>query len=153
MSLLRRLNEKIHASSFLCSFAIQSSIIDQKFRNHQNFCAHVKMYLTLKRAIKFADIDLLRHALRKIIVIFQTKMIETSNYAQTLLRVLHLIDSSIVTKKFQNVILINSLINLQRSVNTNFEVDKLVKLLNLHLKTFRRDRSVFFKHSDKLLEN
>ena len=71
------------------------------------------MYLTLKNAIKVADIDLLRHVLRKIIIVFQIKVARIFNYAQALLRFLYMIDSSTFFKELQNAILANCLINLQ----------------------------------------
>lgn len=44
---------------------------DEERQNHINFCAHVEVYLQLKHAIKFADIGLLRCALRECALIFQ----------------------------------------------------------------------------------
>ncbi|MCJ1360191.1 MAG: hypothetical protein MMC33_010194 [Icmadophila ericetorum] len=43
---------------------------DEQFHNHQKFCAHVETYLTLRYAIKHADIGLLRHALRYTTIMF-----------------------------------------------------------------------------------
>jgi len=49
---------------------------------------------------------------------------------------MHIINSSIAIKELQNVILSNDLINLLEENNINFEIDQLLKLLNLNLKTF-----------------
>jgi len=39
-------------------------------------------------------------------------------------------------KKLQDAILINNLVNFQNRENFNFEIDQLLKLLNLNLKLF-----------------
>jgi len=58
-------------------------------------CAHVKTYLILRYAIKYANIDLLRYALHHTTVMFQTEIAETLKYEQTLLYIFHLTDSTI----------------------------------------------------------
>ena len=79
-------------------------------------------------------------------------MTEVSKYAQTLLYMLHLVDSSAVTIQLQECLLINSLVNLQGLSHFNFELNHLLKLLNNNLKAFLHEQSYFSKNSDKLLK-
>ena len=126
---------------------------DQEFQNHQNFCANVEVYLTLRYAIKHADIGLLRHALRRVTMVFQAEVAGTPNYSYALLRVLHMVDSPAASVELQDSILANSLVNLRGGDNTNFEVDRLLELLNNNLKAFQKERSYFSPNSDRLLES
>ena len=96
----------------LRSIHYHSSLI-KNFTIIKIFYTHEKVYLTLKNIIKVVNIDLFRHALRKITIVFQIKVARISNYAQTLLHFFYIIDSSAFSKKLQNVILTNYLINLQ----------------------------------------
>jgi len=75
---------------------VESSACDKHFNNYQNYCAHIETYLILQYAIKYANIDLLRYALRHTTVMFQTKTAEILKYEQTLLYIFHLTDSAIV---------------------------------------------------------
>ena len=125
---------------------------DEIFFNHQNYCVHVKLYLTLRHIIKHADIDLLRYSFRKIAVAFQFETIESSKYVKAFLRLFHVIDFSTIFVKLQKTILISSLINLQKQFDTNFETDRLLKLLNLNLKIFQRERFLFSNNHQKYLE-
>ncbi len=132
---------------------VESSACDEHFNNHQNYCAHVETYLILQYAIKYANIDLLCYALRHMTVMFQTETAETLKYEQTLLYILYLIDSAIMMTRLQECMLINSLMNLQDVEDFNFELNRLLELLNNNLKTFQRKRSSFTKNSDQMLEN
>ena len=128
-------------------------LCDQQFENHQNFCAHVESYLTLRYAIKHADIGLLRHALRHVTLIFQARVASTPKYAQALLYTLHTVDSPASSDRLQEAILMNGLVNLRGAEDSHFETDRLLELLNNNLKVFQQERSYFSKNSDQLLEN
>ena len=153
MNALTRINDQIHAPPPSTTADAEPPALDQEFRNHQNFCAHVELYLTLRYAIKHADIGLLRRALRQVMMMFQAESAGTPNYAQVLLRVLHMTDSPAATLELQDAILANSLVNLRGNEDSNYETDRLLELLNNNLKTFQRERSFFSKNSDKLLED
>ena len=126
---------------------------DEERQNHINFCSHVEVYLQLKHAIKFADIGLLRRALRECTLIFQAKIGGTPNYGRELLRLTHLTDSPASSITLQNAVLTNSLVNLKGEQGHSFETDRLVELLNGMLKEFQSERSIFSKDSDTLLEH
>lgn len=126
---------------------------DEEQQNHINFCAHVEVYLQLKHAIKFADIGLLRRALRECTLMFQAKIGGTPNYGRELLRLTHLTDSPASDIILQRAVLINSLVNLKGTQGHSFETDRLVELLNAMLKEFQSERSIFSKDSDTLLEH
>ena len=72
----------------------------------------MKLYLTFRYIIKHVDIDLLRYSLRKIVIAFQFKTIESSKYVKIFLHFLHVIDFSKTFENLQKVILVSSLINL-----------------------------------------
>ncbi len=97
LQVLNSISDRIHQSSFTTKVVVESSACDEHFNNHQNYCAYVKTYLILQYTIKYANIDLLRYALRHTTVMFQTETAEIFKYEQTLLYILHLIDSAIVT--------------------------------------------------------
>lgn len=151
--MLHQINRDLHTKPSEDYESDRQPVVDQEMRNHQNFCSHGETYLTLKHAIKMADIGLIRYVLRKVTVMFQAKVAATPNYAKALLRMMHLVDSPAATKELQDAVLSNGLVNLQGESNTNFEVDRLLEMLNLNLKTFQRERSHFSPNSDQLLEN
>ncbi len=153
LQVLNSISDRIHWFSLMTKVVVESSACDEHFNNHQNYCAHVETYLILQYAIKYANIDLLCYALRHMTVMFQTETAETLKYEQTLLYILYLIDSAIMMTRLQECMLINSLMNLQDVEDFNFELNRLLELLNNNLKTFQRKRSSFTKNSDQMLEN
>ena len=153
MNMLGRISRKLQAELPSTSIDMLPPTLDQQFQNHQNFCDHVESYLTLRYAIQYADIGLLRHALRHTTVIFQASVAGTPKYAQALLYTLYAIDSSAATIRLQESILMNSLVNLRGDEESSFETDRLLEILNNNLKTFQHERSYFSKYSDTLLEN
>jgi hypothetical protein len=47
----------------------------------------------------------------------------------------------------------NEIVNLRDQLNSNFETNRLRKLLNNNLKSFQKERTVSFKNDDELLVN
>ncbi len=148
LQVLNSISDKIHWFSIMTKVIVESSACDEHFNNHQNYCAYVETYLTLWYAIKYANIDLLRYALRYMTVMFQTETIETLKYKQTLLYILHLTDSTIAMTRLQECMLINSLMNLWSIEDFNFELNWLLELLNNNLKMFQRKQFSFTKNND-----
>lgn len=70
--------ERLRAPEPSSNPSMQTPSRDQQYQNHQHFCAHVEIYLTLKYAIKHADIGLLRYALRFVTIVFQAEVAGTS---------------------------------------------------------------------------
>ena len=93
MKLLRYIDRNLHQLITTFNNFTNFVMSDEIFLNHQNYCVHVKLYLTLRHVIKYADIDLFRYSLRKIAVAFQFEAIESSKYVKTFLRLFHVIDS------------------------------------------------------------
>ena len=150
--MLNAIFSKIHLAMSQQAVDLKSSKCDQIFNNHQNFCTHVELYLILRYVIKYANIDLLRYAIRHIVVLFQIKNAKLLKYANALLYLIHLTDSSATTQRLQDCVLANSLINAQDITNTSFELDRLIELLNNSLKMFQKKRFYFSKHNDQHLE-
>lgn len=126
--------------------------LDEQLANHQRFCFHVEVYLTLSHAIKHADIGLLRHALRLCAVIMQSGCAGMPKYAPALLYVLHLVDSLAASPQLQRCVLANSLVNLQGGVDSNFELDRLLELINNNLRAYQTERAYYAISSDELLQ-
>lgn len=104
--------------------------LDDIFHNHQMFCAHVERYLVLKEAIKYGDIGLLRHGLRHAMVLFNSGVTSTPKYAQGLLYMIHMVDSSATTEDFQRFVLANMLVNLRGKADGFIENDRCLELEN-----------------------
>jgi hypothetical protein len=83
---------------------------------------------------------------------FQVSVAKILKYAHALLHILHVIDSSTATLRLQNCILMNDLVNLRDADDSNFEIDRLLELLNNNLKIFQQERSYYSLFSDSLLE-
>ena len=62
-------------------------------------------------------------------------------------------DSSAATIRLQKCVLANNLINLRDVENSNFELNRLLELLNNNLRAFQKKRSHFSKNDDQLLKN
>ena len=76
-------------------------IWDEVWNNHVRYCNHVATYLSLRHAIRFADIGLLRISIRECCVFFQAKSLSARNYAREMIRTLHMVDSNAATKTLQ----------------------------------------------------
>ena len=104
--------------------------VDEEMFNHRCFIRHMDVYLLLRRSIQFADVGLLKQALRETCIIFQAKASRSENYAPELLRLLHACDSEATSWRLQRAIICNMLVNLAGKPGKTFEVDRLVEFLN-----------------------
>ena len=125
---------------------------NQVFFNHQCFMRHMDIYISLRYAIKFADIELLRSMLRETCILFQAKQGHCDNYGPELLRLLHTCDSPAASSNLKKAILANSLVNLQAAPGKWFEVDRLVEFVNALVATSKRDRLSSTKPLEELLK-
>lgn len=133
---------------------VEDDVTDSVYANHQRFCEHVEAFMTLRYAIKHADIGILRHALKEATILMLSKEAKTPKYAKGLLYTWHLVASSASNKRLQDYVLANSLVNLQSKEDTNFELDRLLELLNGKLKCFQKERTNFATdRSDELLQS
>ena len=118
-------------------------VTDDVYHNHELFCSHVESFMTLRYAIKHADIGILRFALRDTTMLFLSREARSPKYSRALLYTLHLVDSPAADKRLQDYVLANSLVNLQGKEDTNFELDRLLELHNGKLKKFQKERTNF----------
>ena len=116
---------------------------DEIFLNHKYYCANVQVYLTLKYAIKYADIGLLRYILPYTTAMFHDKEAHKTNYATASLYMLHLTSSGASDEKLQDFVLANSIVNLKGQQDSNFELDRLLELHNGLLRRFINERTSF----------
>lgn len=68
--------------------------------------------MTLLYAIKYGDVDRLRHALREVTVFLQAPSARKSKYAREMLRQLHIIDTKAADPLLHEAYLANVLVNL-----------------------------------------
>ncbi|KAL8926613.1 MAG: hypothetical protein Q9172_001712 [Xanthocarpia lactea] len=129
----------------------QDPPVNEIWYNHQCFIRHMNVYFILTHAIKFADIGLLRQALREACIIFQAPEGQTTNYGPELLRLMHLYDSEAAHPDLQRAMLVNSLVNLRGTRGKTFEVDRLVEFLNAAVAIARKDRTNSTKTTHDLL--
>ena len=59
-----------------------------------------------------------------------------------------MINIQTISKKFQDIVLINCVVNLKKNFNSFFKIDKLLKLFNFIFKIFWKKYSQFFKNND-----
>ena len=149
VTLLDRIVELVNPNGF--NDLKQTEPLNEVWYNHQCFIRHMNIYLLLCHAIKFADIGLLRQALREACVMFQAKEGQTTNYGPELLRLMHLYDSDASHPQLQRAMLVNSLVNLRGVYGKTFEVDRLVEFLNAFVAIVRKDRANSTKPMEELL--
>ena len=149
----QRLKNVVDIFNQRASYEGNSAIpLNQKWANHQRFIRHMDVYFLLRSSIKFADIELLRQALRETCIIFQSPEARADNYAPELIRLLQMVDSQACSQKLQRAILSNMLVNLHGDEGKTFEVDRLVEFLNRLVAMTKRDRLSSTKPIKELLE-
>ena len=77
---LNNVSIKLYNSSVKSSQNKIHSLFNQKFKNHQNYCVYVKLYLNLQYTIKHTDIEFFQWTLKRVAVIFQAVSTETPHY-------------------------------------------------------------------------
>ena len=140
----------VHFFNFQIQFVFV--IENEMFENHFRFIKHMKIYFQLRHFIKYDDIELLKHVLRNICVIFQISKENIFNYATKLIRFVHLYCSETSNVILQKAILINSFVNLQNSNDKCFETNRLLKYFNEIFKKNLTIRRNFIKNFDDLFK-
>lgn len=145
------MNELIVIVHFF-DFQIQSAFVieNEIFENYFRFIKHMKIYFQLRHVIKYDDIELLKHVLRNICVIFQISKKNIFNYAAKLIRLIHLYCSKTSNVILQKTMLINNFVNLQNRYDKCFETNRLLKYFNEILKKNLAIRRNFIKNFDDL---
>lgn len=97
--------------------------------------------MTFCYAIKHGNVELLRHAIKKVCIIMQAPITSKSKYAQVLLRQFHIINTKFANSILQKMYLANALINLQGLPHTIYKMDLLLEHQNGKFKHFCLDKS------------
>ena len=123
---------------------------DEEWLNHVKFIRNVVPYLTLKAAIKHADIGMLRHAINDCCLVFAGSG-KRWLYTRELFYYKWITDSPATEPQLQRAILYNSLVNRRGAKDSYFEIDRAVELLNAFIKQLRADRHTSSMHEKLLL--
>lgn len=124
---------------------------DDEFYNHVKFMELAEMSMSLRLAIKHADIGLLRRIVHQCCLVFLgTKQ---PHYASEMMRLTWLISTEACDPQLQQAILSNGLVNNQGRSDSWFPVDRMNEHLNLSLKEilWARKNSTF--NVDYLFDN
>ncbi|SMY18830.1 unnamed protein product [Zymoseptoria tritici ST99CH_1A5] len=115
---------------------------NEERRNHVRFLHVVETYHMLSRAVKYADISLLRRVVNRCILIFHAR--SHKNYAFIILWMKWLTDSEASDPVLQRAMLANGFVNIAGTEDSWFEIDRANEFLNRYLKTLissRRNRT------------
>lgn len=108
--------------------------------NHAHFYRIVKLYMTFCYAIKNGDTGLLKYALRKVCIIFQSPVVGKPKYARMMLKQLHIFNTKAADPVLQEAYLANSLVNPKGQSRTFYEMNLLLEHPNGEFKRFQTDR-------------
>lgn len=116
---------------------------DTEFYNHVKFMEVAEILMTLRHAIKYADIGLVRRVIDQCCVAFIGN--KQSRYAAEMLRFRWLISSAACYPELQRAILANGLVNTSGRSDSWYPIDQMNEHLNLMLKEilFARRNSTF----------
>ena len=120
------------------------------WNNHVRFCRIVEPYMTLCYTIKNGNMGLLRYALKKLCIIFQTPVACKPKYARTMLRQVHIFDTKVANPIFQKAYLANALINLKEERRTFYKMDLLLEHQNRDFKYFLANCRSSLQESDEM---
>jgi hypothetical protein len=123
---------------------------DEEWLNHVKFIRNALPYLTLKIAIKYADIGMLRYAINDCCLVFAGSGSKWL-YIRELFYYKWLTDSPATEPQLQKAILYNSLVNRRGAKDSYFEMDRAVELLNGLIKQLKADRHTSSIHEKLLL--
>ncbi|KAI5299435.1 hypothetical protein KEM55_002166 [Ascosphaera atra] len=123
---------------------------DMVFAGIVQFIDIVRVYLTLKDAIRCADLGLIKRCLAR-----SSLFLPGSNkrkYASLSLYMTWLTHSAATSERLKKAVLANGLVNLRGSSNSWFEIDRLNEFLNLRLKTAMRFKRTSTESLSSLFE-
>lgn len=115
------------------SFNTGASPVDEQFTTHARFVQQTETYLTLKYAIRFGDVGLIKRCLTRCSLLFHGT--NQTNYAFLSLYMTWLTSTDAVDKPLQDAILANSLVNTRGDRDGHYEMDRLNELLNLEFRS------------------
>ncbi|CAN6663813.1 hypothetical protein TRVA0_035S00936 [Trichomonascus vanleenenianus] len=100
--------------------------------SHYAFLEHMEAYLILRYGVKFGDIGLISEAVSRLLCYFSAT--GDTRYAKEMVYLKLLTNSSAMKPCGQRAVLSGYLVNLRGEEDSWFETDRLVKLLNGHIK-------------------
>jgi hypothetical protein len=116
----------------------ESKPTDYEFSAHAKFLQQMETYKTLKYAIKYADIGLIKRVLVRCCLLFHGS--GQSKYAFLSLYMTWLTQTDAADKMLQDAILANGLVNLRGTEDGWFEMDRLNEFFNLQMKILMATR-------------
>jgi hypothetical protein len=127
--------------------------LDDEWQNHIRFIQHVRPYLLLKWSIKYADLGLIRQAMRECCVLFQAPSGRKGNYAREMIRYLQLVDSEAVKSEVADYILLNALVNPSGKVDGWYPMDQHLEFINLDIRNGLSDRRSSYDKGEWIRNN
>ena len=110
----------------------ENEAIDEVFRNQIRYIQDMETYLTLKFAIKHADIGLIQDVIVRSCMLFAGG--GRTNYANLCLYMLHVLVSGAATPELRHAFLSSMLVNCRGKEDSWFETDRLNEHHNLLLR-------------------
>lgn len=115
-----------------------SAPVDEVFRNHVRFLQDMELYLSLKFAIKYADLGLIERAIVRCCLVFAGS--GHTNYANLSLYLTRLLATDAADPPLKRALLSGMLVNCRGVEDGWFEVDRLNEHHNLSLKILLQGR-------------
>jgi hypothetical protein len=112
--------------------------IDFPFSTHAKFLQQMAIYKILKKAIKYADIGIIRRILIQCCLLFHGS--KKSKYAFLSLYMTWLTQTPAASPELQQAILANGLVNIRGAEDSWFEIDRLNEFFNLQMKILMATR-------------
>jgi len=112
--------------------------VDEVFQNHVRFIQDMEVYLTLKFAIKHADIGLIERVIVRCCLLFSGSA--KSQYTQLALYLTRLLATKAADQVLQRSLLASMLVNCRGQQDSWFEIDRLNEHHNLVLKLLLQGR-------------
>jgi hypothetical protein len=113
--------------------------LDYEFENNKNFLNNVFPYMVLTDAIKLGDIQLLRYAIRSLLLMFSALKSKTT-YQYELCHYFWLTCTQASDEQLQDIILRESLVNRQGKQDSWYEMDRYNELINARVKQAKYSR-------------
>jgi hypothetical protein len=112
--------------------------IDFLFSTHAKFLQQMATYKTLKKAIKYADIGIIRRIFAQSCLLFHGS--KKSKYAFLSLYMTWVTQTPATSPELQRAILADGLVNIRGADDSWFEIDRLNEFFNLQMKILMATR-------------
>lgn len=122
--------------------------VDQEFIAHCRFIQQMETYMSLKYAIKHADIGIIERIFARCCLLFHGS--KKRKYASLSLYMTWLTHTAATSPELRTALLANGLVNLRGANDGWFEMDRLNEFFNLHMKNLMIDRRSSSQSPDQL---